>query len=94
MTSNEELITFIKAEIAGKIIQILHNDNTGHVKVGYWDALNTYRIKPESRQWYVNEYAGDPVKGLGYLHETEALATNARDTGCLGTIKVREVLDD
>ena len=97
MTSNEDLIKYIQAELDGKEIQI--EDDLGgwifKLASEKWYAGHNYRIKPEPREWYVNEYPRNlGHKGLGYLHETKELAKSFGGEKVCKIIKVREILDE
>lgn len=61
---------------------------------------DTYRVKPEPREFWVNVYNTGRELGTqneGYLHLTEASALRGRSNGAgrtdITTIKVREVLE-
>ena len=94
MTSNEDLIVFIQAEINGKTIQ-LNRKGTWNTKDTFtWHKDCNYRIKPEPREWYINEYPEHlGYKGLGYLHPTREIADNHGDSNVIGVIHVKEVLE-
>ena len=53
MTSNEEMIVYIQAEIDGKEVQIRGaNTDIWVAKGAYWHSNNTYRVKPEPPYCY------------------------------------------
>jgi len=87
MTSNEELLTLIKAEIAGKIIQSFECENWFPKGKG-WDSTHTYRIKPEPREWIVN--VGN--SGMNYFHDSKIGAKMQKNV--VETFTVREVIED
>ena len=80
MTSNEELLTLIRAEIAGKELQFRGKNNvtprswtrkTG----GNWNTvIYEYRIKPEPRRRWVNDYPDGGLWTNLYLTEDAAKA--------------------
>ena len=93
MTSNEELIAYIQAEMDGKEIQYKQNTEAWYAKnpLSGWNSNTIYRVKPEPREWYVNEYSpGD----LGYVLYDTATAAKKRTSDETQQIKIREVLED
>ena len=88
MTSNEELIKFIQADIDGKVVQ--QKTANGWWKSDRWDSHATYRIKPEPREYFIKIYADNSQMAV---FETMEDAFEFRINGS-EVIKVREVLDD
>ena len=89
MTSNEELLVLIQAEIDGKVVQQKSLSNWIEFN-SRWDSHATYRIKPdEPREWWIA--LGEFNTGCLADSKKEIMAA-ARHGDEL--IKVREVLDD
>ena len=93
MTSNEELIQLIQAEIDGKTVLVETSTGCWRGKNAGWNSTYDYRIKPEPREWYVNEYPEHlGYKGFGYLHPTREIAGKHGDRDVVRVIHVKEVL--
>jgi hypothetical protein len=93
MKTTAEKIAVMQAFLDGVPMEILTDGNwslwlpTGEPE-WRWGASD-YRVKPEPREWWANEYADT---GGVYLHDSKELALKAcRPLGV--TIKVREVIE-
>ena len=89
--TTKEKIAVMQAFMDGKKLQILSNDdwtdwNPTCDPVWNWER-GDYRIKPERREWWANEY---PVIGRVYIHDSLQHALQALGPDGV-TIKVREV---
>ena len=94
MTSNCELIMFIKAEIAGRAIQQMPPlDGTWQEKSHGWDSSFEYRLKPEPRVRWVNDYKADGLWSNLYKSEAEAKAS-AGPVPDVTQVKFIEVLNE
>lgn len=57
-----------------------------------WGSRFEYRIKPrEPREFWANLYVTSVESG--YLHHTKEEAERARTGDCIGTVRVREVIE-
>ena len=91
MTNNEELIVFIRSEIAGQAIQQkLPLQGTWKEKDHGWDSSFEYRLKPKLREWWIRSNIDESKKHIF------TSAANAKVHAMHGDeiIKVREVMDD
>jgi hypothetical protein len=90
----DEMIAVLQAAKAGKQIQINVSDKWTDLDANpsFGAPINSYRVKPEPREWWVNVYDGEPN---GYIHTTKAKAEYWQSQA--GTRKevvhVREVID-
>lgn len=80
----DEMIAVLQAAKQGETLQVMRNRDGSWVDLGEapnWNfSVNTYRVKPEPREWRV------PVGILNSWHEYS-------DSGLTSQVKVREVLE-
>ena len=94
----KELFPIIQAFAEGKTIQFKYPD-----MVGWCDVIGDiwvdtpeykYRIKPEPREFWINEYARARHPELeSPAYPSKELAQSICSVNCIGQIHLREVLD-
>lgn len=97
MNTLQEQLKIIQAAIDGKSIEFraIHSGidwETSHNPAGFNFPAYVYRIKPEPRVIYVNEYSDNNLNGLRVHVDKDNAIMNSRD-GCIRTIKFIEVLE-
>ena len=78
MTSNEDMVKFINAEIDGFTVQ-RKIDTLWCARGNSWDSKRTYRIKPEPRVRWINYYKDSEPYSIAY--KTESAAKASADAG-------------
>lgn len=95
MTTTQEKIKVMQAFCEGKAIQYRKKDslnqwyNVGVEPIWDWNQVD-YRIKPEPRVIYVNEYA----EGLAHVHFNSEVEAKTVGYNTIRQIKFVEVLED